>query len=311
MGLIISQMLITKNVFAQASGGAFEPPAASDMSRQFINQIFGGLLDGGADAFGDSITTFNSAILIVGGILAAYTILSGTLNTAHDGEMLGKKFSSIWIPIRYALGTALVLPIISGYCLMQVMVMWIVMQGASLGNIAWVSYVGSAPQLSMKVSPTTKANIEYFVQNVYLANVCTEAKNYASELAPQPLKLLDRTYGFRDNGAISPSANPSWNFGATNTFLGRESAICGYIEKPKAPIEKNSTFTNPNLSSMANLEQSYKLSTSKIEPIYQAHMDKILSTMQKTQELAKKLLETLIVSIILNYRLLQMSIIMK
>ena len=50
-----------------------------------------------------AISTFNGAVLIIGGILATYTLLAGTLGTAHDGEMLGKKFSSVWIPIRYSL----------------------------------------------------------------------------------------------------------------------------------------------------------------------------------------------------------------
>ncbi|MFS8295810.1 hypothetical protein RPF65_24520, partial [Enterobacter hormaechei subsp. steigerwaltii] len=47
---------------------------------------------------------FLAGILAFGGVLAGYTMLAGTLQTAHDGEMLGKKWSSLWIPIRTTLG---------------------------------------------------------------------------------------------------------------------------------------------------------------------------------------------------------------
>ncbi|WP_171986525.1 DotA/TraY family protein, partial [Burkholderia cenocepacia] len=104
-------------------------PVANDISVQLLNAIFPGLVgNGGADAVASAMGIFNGCILVVGGILATYTLLAGTIGTAHDGEMLGKKFSSIWIPIRYALGTALVLPVVGGgYNIMQQIVMWIVM----------------------------------------------------------------------------------------------------------------------------------------------------------------------------------------
>lgn len=40
-----------------------------------------------ADPLLGGIKVFNGGCLIIGGILAAYTILAGTLNTAHDGDV--------------------------------------------------------------------------------------------------------------------------------------------------------------------------------------------------------------------------------
>lgn len=53
---------------------------------------------GGADAFAGSMMVFNGATLTIGGILATYTLLVGTLGTAHDGEMLGKSFPLFGFP---------------------------------------------------------------------------------------------------------------------------------------------------------------------------------------------------------------------
>lgn len=75
-----------------------------------------------------TMTILNSAVLLVGGILAAYTLIAGTMSTAHDGEMLGKKWSSMWLPVRTALGTAMILPAAGGFCAAQVMVLWMINQ---------------------------------------------------------------------------------------------------------------------------------------------------------------------------------------
>ena len=83
-------------------------PVDTDITVNMLKQLFAGLIDGtGDDPLKEAIRVFNSAILIIGGILVTYTIVMGTVGTAHDGEMMGKKFSSVWVPIRTALGTAL------------------------------------------------------------------------------------------------------------------------------------------------------------------------------------------------------------
>ena len=83
----------------------FDPPTG-DKSMTILAAVFGSLGTfgaGGADPLAAGIQAFNGGVLVIGGVLVAYTILVGTIGTAHDGEMLGKKFSSVWVPIRTAL----------------------------------------------------------------------------------------------------------------------------------------------------------------------------------------------------------------
>jgi len=169
-------------------------PVADDVSVKVINQIFGSLVNGGNDAFGSAISTFNSAILIVGGILGTYTLLAGTIGTAHDGEMLGKKFSSVWIPIRYSLGTALVLPVLSnGYCIMQQMVIWLAMQGIGLADSVWDSYM-QTPGIAanMSISKTTEDKARALAENIFMAEVCVEANKYAVSKTDDILTIKSR-----------------------------------------------------------------------------------------------------------------------
>ena len=132
--IIMSLMLFALSASAY-SANLFDP-SSDDVSIKALGAIFGGLLDaGGQDPLLAGIKVFNAGVLLIGGVLAAYTIVAGVLGTAHEGELLGKKFSSLWIPIRYSVGTALVLPVIGGgYCVMQAIVMWLVVQGIGLAD---------------------------------------------------------------------------------------------------------------------------------------------------------------------------------
>lgn len=119
---------------------SFSPPP-SDFSVVFLGNIFGivdGVLHGtGSQIMGTMFGVFNSAVLALGGIIIMYTLLVSTMNTAHEGQMLGQKWSSIWVPMRSTLGLALLIPKASGYCLMQIFVMWVTVQGVGAADKVW------------------------------------------------------------------------------------------------------------------------------------------------------------------------------
>lgn len=118
----------------------FSPPPG-DYSVVFLGNLFGvvdGVLSGtGSQIMGSMFGVFNAAVLAIGGIIIMYTLMVSTMNTAHEGQMLGQKWSSIWIPVRSTVGLALLIPKSSGYCLMQIFVMWIVIQGVGAADKVW------------------------------------------------------------------------------------------------------------------------------------------------------------------------------
>ncbi|MHC3434939.1 DotA/TraY family protein [Delftia lacustris] len=204
-------------------------PVADDISVKVLGQIFGSLVTiGGNDAFGSAISTFNGAVLIVGGILATYTILAGTLGTAHDGEMLGKKFSSVWIPIRYSLGTALVVPVLSGgYCIMQQMVMWLVLQGVGLADVVWDAYM-QTPGVSanLSINKNTEDKVRLLAENVFMAQVCVEANKQAVEETDSVLTIKSR-YNY---ARAYDEKNRTYNFGDQKGLIsGWSKNDCGEV----------------------------------------------------------------------------------
>lgn len=119
---------------------SFQPPT-TDVSVIFLGNIFGivdGVLSGtGSQIVGQMFAVFNSALLALGGIVLFYVILVSTLNTAQQGEMLGQKWSSIWVPLRLVIGLGMLVPKTTGYCLLQIIIMWIVVQGVGAADKVW------------------------------------------------------------------------------------------------------------------------------------------------------------------------------
>lgn len=128
-------------VLAEGSGSLSFAPPPGDFSVVFLGNVFGvvdGVLHGtGSQIMGSMFGVFNAAVLALGGIVIMYTLMVSTVNTAHEGQMLGQKWSSIWVPTRATLGLALLIPKASGYCLMQIFVMWVVIQGVGAADKVW------------------------------------------------------------------------------------------------------------------------------------------------------------------------------
>jgi len=121
------------------------PPVDGDLSVQMLlRPVFGSLFGGEGDGpLGEAIMLFNACVLLVGGVLAGYVLLAGTAQTAHDGSILGNKWSSMWVPIRFVVGIGAVVPV-GSYCVAQMLVAWLAIQGIGLADAVWSAFTRSA-----------------------------------------------------------------------------------------------------------------------------------------------------------------------
>lgn len=282
-------LLLPGLVYADTSGPF--SPVADDVSVKVINQIFGSLINGGNDAFGSAISTFNSAILIVGGILATYTILAGTIGTAHDGEMLGKKFSSVWIPIRYSLSTALVLPVLSGgYCIMQQMVIWLAMQGIGLADSVWDSYM-QTPGIAanMSISKNTEDKARALAENIFMSEVCVEANKYAVSKTDNILTIKSRY----DYNMVYDSAKRTYSFGDQKGVVSFWTTNdCGEVSFGEK-IQNSTVASGPSTSNVGYLGPLDNLfAPTDVQPINQAHEEATKALIAAAQVAAQAIVLT-------------------
>jgi defect-in-organelle-trafficking protein DotA len=184
----------------QAGGLDIQPsftPVPTDLSMSYLGQIFGTVgtvLHGtSGQMLGQLFKVFNIGILVVAGIFLIYTIIMTVLNTAHEGEFMGRKWNSAWIAIRTILGIGLLVPsATTGYSTVQVIVMWIVIQGVGFANMAWYSALGYLAQGGQVYTPpsTDTASMVDLVGNVMSMQVCMY---YAQNVEQQSQKNLQQT----------------------------------------------------------------------------------------------------------------------
>jgi len=78
--------------------------------------------------------TFNQAMLSLAAIVILYTLFTALLGATHRGEFMGGKAHSMWLPLRSVAGFVMIIPTVSGYSLIQLCMLWVILQGVSLAN---------------------------------------------------------------------------------------------------------------------------------------------------------------------------------
>lgn len=151
----------------------------TDASVRYLSQIFGNvngvLPQGGSNGvLGTMFQFFNTMILVIAVMMLVYITVIGIIGTAHEGEFMGKKMNNIWIPIRAVLGIALLVPTGTGYCGIQIAMMWVIAMGISAADNLWLvtlGYVNANGNVYSQVNiPVTGADTAF--QGVFKGLVC-------------------------------------------------------------------------------------------------------------------------------------------
>lgn len=141
-----------------ATAAVFTPPP-TDKSVSLLGIIFGTHMGpiylGGPPnpALKHMFEIFNAVVISLGTIIISYIGLVSTVNTAQEGKAMGKKWNSIWIPLRATLGMVFIIPTPgSGYSIIQTSVMWLILQGIGAADSIWNGILGD---LGSGISATT------------------------------------------------------------------------------------------------------------------------------------------------------------
>lgn len=156
----------------------FTPPS-TDQSIYYLGQIFGyvGNILPATEAsmvLGTMFKVFNTTVLTVGALIVLYVTVVGVMKTAHEGEFMGRNWNNIWIPIRMVLGIAALVPSPSGYCAIQMVVMWIIIQGVGAADKVWDAVLSYTDLLGSPLSTITipSVDINNNFQTLFQGLVC-------------------------------------------------------------------------------------------------------------------------------------------
>ncbi len=160
-------------------------PLSTDVSMAVLKQIIG---DWTASKGPNSVTPllagamkiFNAGVLVFATAIFAYAAIVGTLQSAHDGQLLGKQWSTVWVPIRFSAGISLLIPTASGLCLVQYGLLWMLGNGVGLASAmtyeaasSYVNKMSNTVAVKMSNGPAVQEAMKAILAN----EMCVEAFN--------------------------------------------------------------------------------------------------------------------------------------
>ena len=131
---------------------ASEIPATSqvilqtDSSKKFLDALIGQGWDMWGEGLGgqqsaelmlEMFSAFNTVALATISALFIWVLSVAVAGTAHEGTPFGKKFSSLWMPVRFVGAMGALAPIFKGLSLFQVAILACIGFSVNLGNYVW------------------------------------------------------------------------------------------------------------------------------------------------------------------------------
>lgn len=319
-------LLTVSTIAMAADSGAlnqFTPPPG-DASVDFLSQVFGKIVNmvasgtdprgsEASDVLGQMMSVFCTGVLFLAMIFVGYTTVTGTINSAHDGEILGKKMSEIWVPLRTVGGTAVLLPLGSGYCLIQIAVLWVALQGVGLADKMWSAAIKQISQDNMIANPIIP-DARPLAANILRYQVCAEAMNkqYADSGRATRIKAIPVRNNVTNTGDLTSTSTPSLALDSisrgTDVLLGngpnskynavwlsRYQVVDYKWRAVDANGNPDTTYINPDVCGGISWKESWESSESNANtkvikaPIMAAHAAAVKSMISELTPIAQQI----------------------
>lgn len=205
------------------------------------------------------LTVFVNVCLVLGGIIAAYVLLSGTMQTAHDGDLLGKRWSSMWIPIRITMSTALLFPASSGKNVAIVITLALASMGSGIADKAFKLLVDSTDSQAVFISGPSTSDSVILAKNLVDAATCNAIQNLAQADENNKVKSSAKDERQFSTSSVSNETVSTTSFGPSGNSNFQDyngafiSDICGSVSTTN--YVANDT---PSDSSLINAENVKK-----------------------------------------------------
>lgn len=280
-------------------------PDSGDAAIEMLREIFGTAIThivGGSVAGAESATAnmlgaafgfFNGGVLFFGSIILAWVTVFGLTNTANDGQVLGKKWSTFYTPLRTFTAAAFLIPSTSGYSMIQLAILLIVTWSVGFASNMWgrvVDHMVDTTTVDQVMrSLIDDKQFDRISLNVFQGQVCAHAVNRGihetlGSFATANLQLHTRHQRI-DTGSTTSTYKTFIDFRDT-TWPGSEE-ICG-------TTILITTFTKPD-TNRASVNQATATLQDEIGNIqgsignirYKAAMDVFTKMAPQVAELAR------------------------
>lgn len=259
----------------------FGTPYGDEFSSVFLNQLFGPLFpapgaEGIPTVFSSIIGYFNVIMLVVGGILFFYNVTVGILQSAHEGSVLGQRWSSLWAPLRviFAVGLMVPVPNLGGYNLAQAGVGYLVRGATKIASSVWVTSAELIIDDRIAIT-TSPIRLDTSLIRTVFDNVACQAianKRFVDAVGTSgqaPLQVIFQQYTVQGETAdLIRGANQGYTVSVGSLIPAADDkrfGICGSYSTPELPEFLKKALeegTNNNItlagSNVAQLIETYQ-----------------------------------------------------
>jgi conjugal transfer/type IV secretion protein DotA/TraY len=192
---------------------------------------------------------FNMFIFSAACIWTGYNMIAGLAQTMHEGVVLGKRMSTVWVPVRISFGTASLMPVFGGWAFCQALMVIACLLGIAGANRVTNVAVDSTAAFQTTVNPMGNVKQAAQIQNIEL---------YMAKAAACQRASYDMAAALQASGQATPTDFPvTLNASADSgtaivmQFAGRQAsgqfgnAACGEIKlkfSPRSNSGLGSTF---------------------------------------------------------------------
>ena len=264
--IFISCFLLINHAYA----GEYTP-AVTDSSVEKLAAVFGPIItsirDGGSGnetettTLGTMISVLNAACLFVGMLFTTFISMRSIVDSAESAEVLGKKMSSPWLPIRITAGASMLLPLSSGYSAIQVIVIWCVLQGVGIADKIWSAGIDKISDQGW-IAPPILPETRKLAAIVLRSEVCAGAMNNTYAAQGLDTKVAPYTVGAASAGGSYEISSIEWR--ASSGY--KDNTVCGGVTLTK---NKNDQGDMSSITSDIQSAQITALQTmiSELQPI--------------------------------------------
>lgn len=206
----------------------------------FLNQLFGPLfpaIDQSATStvFSEIIGYFNLIILLIGGILFFYNVTVGIMQSAHEGQVLGQRWSSLWAPLRviFAVGLLVPVPGLGGYNLVQSGVAFIVKGSTVMASRIWAASAEFVVSGEFPITGEAPAIAPNLFASLYNNAACMEIVQNQLNIAGAANGTTPLQVGFVGTSAEGRDIQTSAVLGGPGG--PQNPGICGSYSTPSIP----------------------------------------------------------------------------
>jgi hypothetical protein len=210
-----------------------------DQALAMLSAIFGsanGIFGGNPDAsVNNMFLAFNVAVLSVGTAWFGYNMVTAIIQGSYDGEFLGKRYSSVWMPIRTVSGAAGLIPVWNGWNGAQLLMAFCASVGIGIGNITWAGLSGEiVPAL---VTRPAMHPISDLAQPILASRVCL-ANRWVDQARLRKANVDAGAEEYSVNWSSKPITGTNYaaiTYGAQPAANGNSETSCGQVtvEFPK------------------------------------------------------------------------------